>query len=710
MQRFRKRYVKSKQFEKRIRLSHSVINIDSNNIPDETLLDTDEMEYSSSDDENTTYFSNDYSNAQAQLNGSNNNNSNSTDSDSSSHDSAVSSENVSLNESENSIQINTSITHYQNSKELVPATEIEKSVDGGEQNLPTFENALKEWVLECQPNVSHVDKLLKIMNNYPTIGSLPKTYETLVKTPRDIHLRSVPPGKYLHLGLKYAVTKIIDYYLPASLEETIQLDINIDGIPLYKSSKSQFWPILGQVKNIENSSPFLIGIYCGTKKPDSVNLFLEDLINDLKEGNENCLEYKDKNYKIKLRAVICDAPARSYVKCVKSHNGYSSCNFCIQEGIFENSRMCFPETNASVRTNESFRSRIHEDHHLKEGEIMSPFEELDIDMVHSFPLDYMHLLLLGIMKKLLMIWLSGELRVRMSSNTVAVLNNLLEIISKTQSRCFARPSRSLNDLKFWKSSEFRTFLLYTGPVILKNVLPPDLYNNFLFLHIATKICIKDEFKPFLEIAHNLYLDFVKSYEECYGAHLISSNVHNVVHLVECVKRFGNLDNFSAFPFESALGHLKFLIKKNRQELQQVGKRLMEREGILIRKKPSNGECYVTREIIPNSGRFARLNHGEFKYTNDDKDGWFLAKNDKIVKIRYFKSTSNNISINGEELSTQYANFYVKPIESMYFDIYVTEELEKHPKQFQLSDIKMKIFYFSLKESDTSNLKHYFMGL
>lgn len=38
----------------------------------------------------------------------------------------------------------------------------------------------------------------------------------------------------------------------------------------------------------------------------------------------------------------------------------------------------------------------------------SPFEELrNIDMIHTFPLDYMHLVLQGVFKRLLQIW-TGE--------------------------------------------------------------------------------------------------------------------------------------------------------------------------------------------------------------------------------------------------------------------------------------------------------------
>lgn len=43
---------------------------------------------------------------------------------------------------------------------------------------------------------------------------------------------------------------------------------------------------------------------------------------------------------------------------------------------------------------------------------------------------------------------------------------------------FARLSRSLEDHGRWKATEFRQFLLYLGPVFLKNVLSNDYYTHF----------------------------------------------------------------------------------------------------------------------------------------------------------------------------------------------------------------------------------------
>lgn len=81
---------------------------------------------------------------------------------------------------------------------------------------------------------------------------------------------------------------------------------------------------------------------------------------------------------------------------------------------FVNFRMTFPENNASLRTNEAFRLRLDENYHIH----TSPLEELDFDMVKQVPLEYLHLVLLGVTKKMFRMWLSGEVLSKLLSVAV----------------------------------------------------------------------------------------------------------------------------------------------------------------------------------------------------------------------------------------------------------------------------------------------------
>jgi hypothetical protein len=58
--------------------------------------------------------------------------------------------------------------------------------------------------------------------------------------------------------------------------------------------------------------------------------------------------------------------------------------------------------------------------------------------------------------------------------------------------------------------------------------------------------------------------------------MLVNNVHGLTHLANDVKKFGPLENCSAFVFESFLGKLKRLVRKSsRFSLQQVVRRLSE---------------------------------------------------------------------------------------------------------------------------------------
>jgi len=172
--------------------------------------------------------------------------------------------------------------------------------------------------------------------------------------------------------------------------------VNTDGLPISKSSKSQLWPILAQIVS-EDSVPFLVGAYHGYSKPTTSNNFLQHFVKEFEQLNTVGFTYENNVYYVKVKAIICDSPARSFVTCTKGHNGYFGCSKCIVEGDYENRRMLFLDHNCPLRTDESFKLRKNPEHHTG----ISIFEKISLPMVSTFSLDYMHLVCLGQMKKML---------------------------------------------------------------------------------------------------------------------------------------------------------------------------------------------------------------------------------------------------------------------------------------------------------------------
>ena len=75
---------------------------------------------------------------------------------------------------------------------------------------------------------------------------------------------------------------------------------------------------------------------------------------------------------------------------------------------------------------------------------------------------------------------------------------------------------------------------------------------------------------------NQLILFVEHFSKLYSPKFITYNLHAVIHLAEDVKMYGNLDQFSAFPFENFLGCLKKLVRKPNFVLEQIISRLQEK--------------------------------------------------------------------------------------------------------------------------------------
>ncbi|VDP95846.1 unnamed protein product [Echinostoma caproni] len=286
-------------------------------------------------------------------------------------------------------------------------------------------------------------------------------------------------------------------------------------------------------------------------KPTDVRAFLTPLIEDLRllmEDGVWDVEYGRK-HGVQLDSVIADAPAKALLKQIKSHTGHFCCPFCTQKGSSCSRRMVFKARGGKLRTDYDFRLRLQDEHHTG----LSPFEQLPIDMVGTFPTDYMHSVCLGIMKRLLSLWRKpgGDKRSPISVSHWKILGENLQLACQSLTCEFPRKCRGLGDIEFWKATEYQQFLLYLGPVVLRKVLPPDNYKNFLdfseYTYILCSTTFADHYLDYIQKqAPAVVVHFMQLYGEAEGVY----NVHVWTHLCDDVRRHGVLDNFSAYPYES----------------------------------------------------------------------------------------------------------------------------------------------------------------
>lgn len=78
-------------------------------------------------------------------------------------------------------------------------------------------------------------------------------------------------------------------------------------------------------------------------------------------------------------------------------------------------------------------------------------------LVSNVPLDTMHLVFLGVVKKLLNLWHCGPLNVRLSTNLINQISKKLVDLKPTAPSEFQRQPRSLQSWRQWKATELRQF-------------------------------------------------------------------------------------------------------------------------------------------------------------------------------------------------------------------------------------------------------------
>jgi hypothetical protein len=83
------------------------------------------------------------------------------------------------------------------------------------------------------------------------------------------------------------------------------------------------------------------------------------------------------------------------------------------------------------------------------------------------------------------------------------------------------------------------------------------------------------------LAEGLLKQFVSLYSSLYGEHLVTYNVHNLLHLPRFVKIHGSLDNFSCFKYEKYLQEIKKSIKSVKYPLQEITNRIKEKQNIFV---------------------------------------------------------------------------------------------------------------------------------
>lgn len=517
----------------------------------------------------------------------------------------------------------------------------------------SLKESLAAAFIEAELGMNQIDIILRAIHLYHP--EIPLSYTTLLDTPEtgEIQVQPMTGGEYIGFDLKTDLQMLL-------MEQPIErftLNINIDGVPVAKSTQWQFCVITCYVKELDQT--FISGVYHGRHKPVDQDEFVKPFVAQLNYLMNNGLEYLGRNTPVILNNAVLDAIGRAPLLKIKHPSGFHSCHQCKVRGeklhlpprkILGRKgthKMSFEPERCEARTDEEFRAKIQFDHKngkpTKESHHMSmtacEFEKLNIDIVQCFAIDYMHCALLGVGREMIKIW--SDLISNFQRNFDENLNQLRSAIPCE----FQRKCRESGET--WKANEVRLFVNYISCIALKDVLPDDLFEHFLKFTCSIRIMCSRELISNLDVAEQLMHDFVMEFRAKYPSEPITYNLHSCDHLAQnCRNNDGTLDDFSAFFGENQLQILKRWYKTGRYPLIQIGRRCLERKAFGKKyRKPRNKTPEPRGRIQGTTNRFKRLICEKFTLAIDRPNNAIYTE-EEIMEIT---AITTNVSDESEEI-------------------------------------------------------------
>lgn len=213
----------------------------------------------------------------------------------------------------------------QNNSQNVQATMPESEILPGDMKL-------RLWALKHNITRNALTDLLKILITFG-LTWLPSDARALLQTKQNIEIKELANGHVWYSGIRHNLCEI---FKSINRNVAIALDFNFDGIPLFNSSKHEFWPILAKIHgemihsieyiqahtkclieillDFPQIKPFIICVWYGSGKPNPANDFLSPFIEELIDLIKNGIIINGYRIAIKTRCFICDTPARSLLK------------------------------------------------------------------------------------------------------------------------------------------------------------------------------------------------------------------------------------------------------------------------------------------------------------------------------------------------------------------------------------------------------------
>lgn len=213
------------------------------------------------------------------------------------------------------------------------------------------------------------NELLAILRAFDPeeLRKLPKDFRSLFKNSLSADIHNLNDGAQIayfgiqrmlnHPGIFGHIQKHLQ------LQKQVKLSIHIDGLSLFRSSRTELWPVLGKL----GDKIFVIAVHCGVGKINNTDCdeLLRLLVTEIRSLQRRGIVIQNTEYDFTVSMICADAPARAQIARCKYPSGYSSCIKCHVHGIYSGGSVRFPSVDDEPRTHEQFV--VQSDHTFHTG-------------------------------------------------------------------------------------------------------------------------------------------------------------------------------------------------------------------------------------------------------------------------------------------------------------------------------------------------------
>lgn len=534
-----------------------------------------------------------------------------------------------------------------------------------------------------------------------------------------------------------------------------QIDLNIDGVQLFNNTETmEFIPILVVIHSIQEdfeseipprlldpSYPIIVGYFHGKHKPPAKQL-MKQLVRELHRlspKNNDPISCTGRQFTVTLRCVRTDGPMRSYLKRIKGHSGYWSCERCIQPGkrFYHGkkkkttgkttkkelpSTIQFRELNAPPREDRDFlkycKSDDCEDEHLLNLNDLSPFLEIiDFPIITGFVIDSMHTLTAGCLGRR---W-EGIAKVasegKIGRDDLNKVNSRLALFEGCKPFEFDRHVRNFSKcVSKYKHHELRQFLYYLLFPVFNGILKKEPFEHLLLLQQAMLLLGGFSPNPVPQSDIDLATELLKKYVETSIklGYPIRFTDHESTHIPEDSKNFVcGVECLSAYVFENFQRFFRSILRSGHLPVEQIRNRLMERskyllptgpdgliltnfqhfqlEAAKIRMKQNPGNILI--EFTNNPDGIQVMRFPSFSLSNQFPDNVCLLKNGSVVVcvgMVEYPEGSKVYLITGYKFG-QLDDCYTEPFLSSRFHIYIASKISQRLSEWNINNICGKMY-------------------